>query len=99
MVHSVTKFTPADAMKPSNTSEVKFNLELKSRHSRKYPNIAISDYVRVFKKKDKLDKERLSNWSADKYKVIDIQESMGQQFYVLEGKAKALMRSEILLLD
>ena len=51
------------------------------------------------KKKDKLDKERLSNWSADKYKVIDIQESMGQKFYVLEGKAKALMRSELLLLD
>ena len=51
MVHSVTKFTPADAMKPNNTAEVKFNLELKNRHSRKYPNIAIGDYVRVVKKK------------------------------------------------
>jgi hypothetical protein len=99
MVHSVTKFTPSDAMKPSNTEEVKFNLELKSRHSRKYPNIAIGDYVRVFQKKDKLDKERISNWSADKYKVVDIHESMDQKFYKLEGRAKAVMRSEILLVD
>ena len=99
MVHSVTKFRPVDAMKPGNTTQVKFNLELKRRHSRKYPNIAIGDYVRVFKKKDKLDKERLSNWSADKYKVVDIHESMDQQFYKLEGKPKALMRSEILLVD
>ena len=27
--HNVTKMTPADAMKPSNTAQVKFNLELK----------------------------------------------------------------------
>ena len=99
MVHSVTKFTPSDAMKPSNTEKVKFNLQLKSRHSRKYPNLAIHDYVRVFQKKDKLDKEKISNWSALKYKVIDIQESMDQKFYKLDGKAKALMRSEILLVD
>ena len=99
MVHSVTKLTPAEAMKPSNTAEVKFNLELKSRHSRKYPNIAIGDYVRVFQKKDKLDKERISNWSADKYKVTDIQESMDQKFYKLEGRDKVVMRSEILLVD
>ena len=51
LVHSVTKFTPAEAMNPRNTAMVKFNLELKSRHSRKYPNIVIGDYVRLFQKK------------------------------------------------
>ena len=99
MVHSVTKFTPSDAMKPSNTTQVKFNLELKRRHSRMYPNVAIGDYVRVFKKKDKLDKERISNWSANKYKVVDIHESMDQKFYKLEGRDKDVMRSEIMLID
>ena len=54
------------------------------------------DYSR---KKDKLDKERISNWSYDKYKVLDIQESMGQKFYKLEGRDRVVMRSEILLVD
>ena len=99
MVHNVTKLTPSEAMKPSNTDLVKFNLELKQRTSRKHPNIAIGDTVRVFKKKDKLDKERISNWSTEKYKVTDIQESMGQKFYKLEGRDKVVMRNELLLID
>ena len=99
MVHSVTKLTPVEAMNPRHTAEVKFNLELKRRHSRLYPNIAISDYVRLFKKKDKLDKERISNWSDHKYQVVAIPDSMGQKFYKLEGRDKVVMRSEILLVD
>ena len=99
MIHNVTKFTPADAMKASNTAEVKFNLELKKRSTRKYPDISIGSSVRIFKKKDKLDKERISNWTDNKYKVIEIEESMGQKFYKVEGRDKALMRSEILLVD
>ena len=99
MIHNVTKFTPVDAMKPSNTAEVKFNMELKKRTSRKYPDVSVSNYVRLFKKKDKLDKERISNWSEKKYKVVEIQESMGQKFYKVEGRDKALMRSELLLVD
>ena len=99
MVHNVTKFTPVEAMKPSNTAEVKFNLELKKRASRKYPDISVGSSVRIFKKKDKLDKERISNWTDNKYKVTEIQESMGQKFYKVEGRDKALMRSELLLVD
>ena len=99
MVHSVTKHTPEEALKPSNKSMVKFNLELKKRSSRRYPDIEVGDTVRIFKKKDKLDKERISNWSSKKYKVKDIKESMNQKFYELEGYDKTLMRSELLLLD
>ena len=54
-------------------------------------------WLRFFKKKDKLDKERVSNWSKDRFKVEAITESEGQHFYKLEGKPKVLMRSEILL--
>ena len=99
MIHNVTKFTPADAMKASNTAEVTFNLGLKKRSTRKYPDISIGSSVRIFKKKDKLDKERVSNWTDNKYKVVEIEESMGQKFYKVEGRDKALMRSEILLVD
>ena len=99
MVHSVTKHTPEHALRPSNTAIIKFNLELKRRHSRKYPEIEIGDTVRSFKKKYKLDKERVSNWSSKKYKVIAISENMNQKFYKLEGLDKSLMRSELLLVD
>ena len=99
MVHNVTKFTPADAMKPSNTAQVKFNLELKKKRSRVYPDVSVGDSVLVHRKKDKLDKERVSNWSDNKYKVIAIEESMGQKFYKVEGRDKVLMRSEILLVE
>ena len=34
-----------------------------------------------------------------KGKVTEIQESMGQKFYKVEGRDKALMRSELLLVD
>ena len=51
MVHSVTKHTPEEALKQSNKSMVKFNLELKKRSSRRYPDIEVGDTVRIFKKK------------------------------------------------
>jgi hypothetical protein len=76
---------------------VKLNLELKRKNNRIYPNVNVGDMVKVYKKKDKLDKERLSLWSKEVYRVERIDESMGQKFYKLEGKQKALMRGEILL--
>ena len=35
LVHSSTKFTPAEAMKPQNHLDVKLNLELRAKHKRK----------------------------------------------------------------
>ena len=97
MIHSTTKMTPNDARKEHNHFHVKLNLELKAKHTRKYPTINVGDNVKVYKKKDKLDKERVSNWSKDTYKIEDITESIGQPFYKLEGRPKPLMRNEILL--
>ena len=99
LVHSSTKFTPVEAMKPENHLDVKLNLELRAKHTRKYPEVKVGDYVKVYRKKDKLDKERLSLWSKDRFKVVDIVESMGQPFYKLEGRPKLVQRSEILLVN
>ena len=79
--------------------DVKLNLELRAKHKRKYPDVKVGDFVKVYRKKDKLDKERLSLWSKDKFKVIEIVESLGQEFYKLEGRPKMLQRSEILLVN
>ena len=78
---------------------MKLNLELRAKHKRKYPEVKVGDYVKVYRKKDKLDKERLSLWSKDKFKVMDITESMGQGFYKLEGRPQLVQRSEILLVS
>ena len=85
MVHTVTKFTPAEAMKPGNLAQVKFNLELKAKNQRTYPDLKVGDYVKIFHKKDKLDKERHSNWMPNKEKIKEIKESMGQTFYVIDN--------------
>ena len=96
LTHSTIKMTPNEARKPENHLTVKLNLELSRKHTRKYPELYIGDMVKIYKKKDKLDKERLSLWSKEGHKVERIDESMGQKFYKLEGKPKALMRSELL---
>ena len=95
LVHSVTKFTPADAMKPQHKFTIKLHLELNRKNTRIYPDIHVGDHVKIYKKKDEFDKERVSNWSKEKYAVEAIDQSMGQTIYKLNGKPKMLMRSEI----
>ena len=98
MVHHSTHFTPVDAMKEQNYFNVKLNLELKAKHNRMYPEIVVGDKVKLFKKKDKLDKERVSNWTKDAYTVESITETHGQSFYKVVGREKHLLRHEILLI-
>ena len=96
-VHSSTQMTPHEARQNNNQQSVKFNLELKRQHGRKYPEISVGDTVKVYKK-TKLDKERVSNYWPKKYKVEAIETSFGQKFYKVEGFKKDLMRSELLLI-
>ena len=51
MISAVTKLTPSQAKEPKNTLDVKINLELHRRHTRKYPIIEIGDKVKIYKKK------------------------------------------------
>ena len=101
-IHSSTGFTPAEAEKNHNQFNVKLNMEIHKTRTRIYPKIDIDDYVRILKKKDKLDKEHISTWGDRKYKVIDIKESFGQNYYYLDGYKQngrdvGLLRHEILL--
>ena len=95
--HSATKMTPKEAMKPSNHLQVKANLELTRKHTRKYPEITVGDYVKIYNKKDKLDKARIPVWSKENFKVESINHSMGQDVYKSEGRPRELMRSEMFL--
>ena len=97
--HSATNMTPKDAMIPANQLQVKANLEMKRKHTRIYPDINVGDYVKVYNKKDKYDKERIPVWSKANFKVESINQSLGQDFYKVEGRPRALMRFEILLVN
>jgi hypothetical protein len=72
MVHSATKLTPHDALKPSNKIAVKLNLELAAKHLRKYPEVKVGDKVRVYKKREDYAKERISIWEPDDRIVEEI---------------------------
>ena len=99
MVHSAIKMTPNEARKPANELNIKLNLQLNRTKLRKYPSISIGDSVKLFRKKDKLDKERKSLWSTNNYKVVNITHSAGEAMFKLEGVPKSVLRHEILLID
>ena len=89
--------TPAEAMKPQNKLTVKLNLEVAAKRKRQYPDVSVGNEVRIYRKKDKMDKERKSVWSEAKHKVESITQSMGQNFYRVEAYHRPLLRHEILL--
>ena len=103
MVHSSHDMTPTQARQPRNEALVKGRLELNRVSTRKYPEVQVGDTVKVFQKKDKLDKERVSTWRTENYKIEKIETSFGQKFYTVNPKVpqwnRPLVRSEILLVS
>ena len=103
-VHTSTKLTPNEADKTENQFYVKLNLELNRVRKRIYPDVDIDDNVKVYKKKDKLDKEHIPVWQGKIYKVEKIDKKFGQKYYYLEGytqngRIAPLLRHEILKIN
>ena len=95
--HSTIHMSPHEARKAQNEDKVKRNLNKHASHSRKYPEININDTVRIYQKKDKLDKQQKSIWSKNKYIVEDIEEVNNQKFYKTSwNNGRLLLRHEIL---
>ena len=67
MKHSATGFTPKEARKPSNQFKVKFNLTMKGKKNRVYPDLDVGDEVKIFRKRKPNEQERVSNWSQNIY--------------------------------
>ena len=99
MVHSSVKMTPNEARKPANEVNVRLNLQLNITKLRKYPNVSVGDNVKLYRKKDKLDKERKSLWSSNSYKVENIIHVGQEAMFKLESIAKPVLRHEILLVE
>jgi len=96
LVHSATKYTPADARKKSNEFNVRLNLLLHKKHSRIYPELTEGDKVKIYRKKKITEKERSSYWSDNTYELEDITRSHGQNYFKLVGLTRLYLRNEIL---
>ena len=83
MVHSATDLTPKEARKPENELKVKANIAMNATKTRKYPELEKGDKVKIFRKKDKLDKERVSNWSENSYSIDDIKTVLEKNIIIL----------------
>jgi hypothetical protein len=94
--HSATGFTPSNAKKKGNETDVKLNLLNKKKHDRRYPLLSIGDKVKIYRKKEPGEKERTSNWSSNTYEVETISKSHGQTYFKVEGMAREYSRHEIL---
>ena len=94
--HSTIGMTPKEGAMKKNELEVKSNIALQSVSKRKYPELDVGDKVKIYRKKDKLDKERVSVWLPTVHTIKDIKSSMGQKFFYLEDKIKPYLRHELL---
>lgn len=93
--HSSINMTPDNARRATNQLEVKTQLELIASRTRRYPEIEINDNVKIYFKK-KFQKERVSTFSKEIYKVINISESLNQLYYKVEGIERSYLRFELL---
>ena len=94
MVHSATGFTPWEGRLARHRLETKTKLELNAKRKRKYPDIAVGDKVRLYKKKDKMDKERTGVWTNDLHEVEAITESEGQNLYKIKNRDHWFIRAD-----
>ena len=92
--HTTIKMSPNDAKKLQNEMTVKFNLELKAKKNRKYPELKKDNDVRILQKKEAgKTKGYFPKWSKQVYKVIHV---AGKDYMVNDGKRKVYQRHEIL---
>ena len=96
MKHSAIEMTPKEARKPSNELKVKLNLASKARKNRMYPELEVSDEVRIVRKRKPNEKQRIGNFSKNIYTGERIDEKLGQKYYFVEGMDRAYLRFELL---
>jgi hypothetical protein len=74
-------------------------LLMNAKRNRKYPNISVGDKVRLYRKKDKLDKQHIGVWSHTLHTVEKIIEENGQKLSKIKGYDRPFLRSEILFIE
>lgn len=70
-------------------------MEMKAKHGRKYPELSISDTVRILRNKKQVrDEEFMGNFKSGEHKVKSISTNFGQHFnWLTDGRE--YIRSDI----
>ena len=98
-ISRATGFTPKQARIAKYRAEIKMKLLMNAKRNRQYPNISVDDKVRLYRKKDKLDKQHVGVWSHTLHTVEKIIEENGQTLYKIKGYERPFLRSDILLTE
>ena len=96
LVSSVTKMTPLEARKKKNEFEVKLNISMNARKTRVYPDLDVSSWVKILRKKGISEKAQTSHWLKEVFTVERIESKLGQKYYYVNGRPRPLLRHELL---
>ena len=69
---------------------------MNAKRNRVYPEIEVSDQVRIFRKKKPNEKERVGHFSKNVFTVEKVDKKLGQSYYFVEGVDRAYLRFELL---
>ena len=95
--HSAVGMTPKEATTQKNEFKARSNIDMQSVSKRKYPELPVRGKVKIYRKKDKLDKERVSVWLPTLHTIKETRKNLsGQKHFVFEGKDKPYLRHELL---
>ena len=96
MEHSAIKMTPKEAMKEKNELKATQNMTQQATRTRKYPNISTGSKVKIYRKRQPGEKERVSLWSKDTYEVEKIEQKNNNSLFYVKGNSRPYMRFELL---
>ena len=65
-------------------------VKIQSVSKRTYPELSVGSRVKIYRKKDKLDKERVSVWLPTVHTRKDIKSSMGQELFFRKKKVSLI---------
>ena len=94
--HSATGLTPIEARKGKNEFKAMLNVASKARKDRVYPEVSVGDTVKIIRNKRTGEKEIISKYLAGEYTVANVDENLGQKYYMMIGFNRPLLRHNIL---
>ena len=86
--------SPVEALSPDKCMEVSMKQLLSAKRNRKYPELKEGDKVKILRKRQVGEKERVSTFSKEVFKVDEIKVENGQNRYQVSGKW--YLRNELL---
>ena len=95
-IHSATGLAPKEAVKGEKNLKAKVNMTINATRTRKYPELNVSNKVKIYRKRRTGEKERTSNWSNETYEVEGIEKKLGQTYFKTSQGDRLYLRNELL---